>query len=343
MSTTNPFTLMFGKLPNEYIKRYKDSSQVMDAFKSVTPVSQVYLIEGIRGSGKTVLMTYIANELKKDENWIVIDLNSAKNLIDDCAMRLTDSYKKLPSYKSFSISIAGFGFGLGEKEGDSVSIINDILDDLKKQNKRVLITIDEVVCNNNMRQFANQFQIFIRNDCPIFLIMTGLYENIELLQNDKQLTFLLRTPKIKMEPLSISQITSQYSKIFEIDKNQAKTLALITKGYAFAFQALGYLYYEEYDIKSLDEILSDLDDILYDFAYKKIWEGLSENDKKVVIAVGDEMVKVKEICEKTGMPSNIFSTYRDRLKKRGILTAPSYGYISLNLPRFVCIIKSYVI
>ncbi len=63
-----------------------------------------------------------------------------------------------------------------------------------------------------MKQFASQFQIWIRRDYPIFLLMTGLYESIDAIQNSPQLTFLLRLPKISMGPLGIAQETRQYEK-----------------------------------------------------------------------------------------------------------------------------------
>ena len=43
---------------------------------------------------------------------------------------------------------------------------------------RLLITIDEVVYSEQMKVFVSAFQIFMRQDYPIFLLMTGLYENI---------------------------------------------------------------------------------------------------------------------------------------------------------------------
>ena len=49
---------------------------------------------------------------------------------------------------------------------------------LAKKNKKVIITIDEVTANTDMRIFASQFQIFMRKEYPVYLIMTGLYENI---------------------------------------------------------------------------------------------------------------------------------------------------------------------
>ena len=205
----------------------------------------------------------------------------------------------------------------------------------------MVITIDEVMHDDNMRHFASQFQIFVRKDYPVFLLMTGLYENIYAIQNDPALTFLLRTPKISLEPLSLHQITKQYAYIFQIDEDSAKNLARITKGYAFAFQALGRLYYEHNDEMELGEILLKLDDMLDDFVYKKIWSSLSRQDKDVVLAIKKDETKVSEICKKTGMTSAVFSKYRERLIKRGIIMSTGHGYVSLTLPRFEIVAKSY--
>lgn len=224
---------------------------------------------------------------------------------------------------------------------DNVSIIDDILSSLKKHHKKVLITIDEVLHDDNMRHFASQFQIFVRKNYPVFLIMTGLYENIYAIQNDPALTFLLRTPKIHLEPLSLHQITKHYAEIFQLDQVQAKKLAQITKGYAFAFQVLGLLYYEHRDEMELDDILSKLDDMLDDFVYKKIWTSLSKQDKDVVLTIKKENTKVSDICKKLGMTSSVFSRYRDRLLKRGIISSSQHGYVSLALPRFELIARSY--
>ena len=70
-------------------------------------------------------------ELQKDKDWIVVDLNSTQNLLDDFAMRLVDSCKEFTDIlkKGFNVSVAGFGVGInGENQNrSSVSIINEIL------------------------------------------------------------------------------------------------------------------------------------------------------------------------------------------------------------------------
>ena len=104
---------------------------------------------------------------------------------------------------------------------------------------------------------------------------------INVSQNDKSLTFLLRAPKIHLEPLSIYQISTQYETALSIPPETAVELARLTKGYAFAFQALGLLYFDKTEMQSLSDILPKLDGMLDDFVYRKIWESLSEKRARI--------------------------------------------------------------
>ncbi|MBO6214788.1 MAG: ATP-binding protein, partial [Lachnospiraceae bacterium] len=222
-----------------------------------------------------------------------------------------------------------------------VGMIEKSFKSVIKKHKRVLITIDEVIHNESMRIFASQFQIFVRQDLPIFLIMTGLYENIYELQNDPALTFLLRTPKIITEPLSILQITNQYRDIFELPDNEANKLAKMTKGYAFAFQALGVSYWDNKE-RGMTGVLEKYDALLDDFVYKKIWASLSGKEKEIILAFSDDVLKTKDVCEKTGISSSVFSQYREKLRVKGLLDTSSYGYVALKLPRLYEVVKMYI-
>ena len=88
MRNNNPFTLTFGKVPAEYISRYENMERVVSTFGAENPVSQTYLIEGIRGSGKTVLMTAISNELKENDDWVMLDINPTFDILEDMASRI---------------------------------------------------------------------------------------------------------------------------------------------------------------------------------------------------------------------------------------------------------------
>lgn len=346
MKKNNPFTLAFGKPPVRLINRYEDVDNIITTFDADYTISYTYLIEGVRGGGKTVLMSSVANELKKDDSWIIVNLNSTQDLLYGLAKSLENTIKNIPEFldKGFNLSVLGVGIGIGAdaKEKDNISVIEDLLSYIKKKNKKLLVTIDEVMHDDNMRVFASQFQIFLREDYPIYVIMTGLYENIYAIQNDPGLTFLLRSPKIRIEPLSLSQITRQYMQIFEIDQGDAKMLADITKGYAFAFQALGLLYWEYRDELSLDEILIKFDDMLDGYVYKKIWEGLSKQDKKLIMALEDNKeVATKELLKRTGIKANSYPKYRERLINKGVIVTPEHGTVALALPRFRGIVELY--
>ena len=59
MKEYNPFTLTFGKQPLRLIAREETINTVLDVFDAEHSVSQTYMVEGIRGSGKTVFITKI--------------------------------------------------------------------------------------------------------------------------------------------------------------------------------------------------------------------------------------------------------------------------------------------
>lgn len=65
--STNPFTLSFGKKPLQYISRLTETNQILESFCAEIPSNQIYMITGVRGSGKTVMMTNIASELRKEK------------------------------------------------------------------------------------------------------------------------------------------------------------------------------------------------------------------------------------------------------------------------------------
>jgi hypothetical protein len=305
------------------------------------------LISGIRGSGKTVLMTSVAKELAATGEWYVADLNPTQDLLEDLVYRLADACGRKEEFSEagMNVSVAGFGLGITGRRGekDAVGKIESLLEFAQKKGKKVLITIDEVMNHTSMAVFASQFQIFLRKDYPVYLIMTGLYENIYAIQNNPSLTFLLRSPKIFMDPLSLLQISEHYRQVFELDQKEANHLAACTRGYAFAFQALGFLYWEYRGDREEQDIIRELEHLLDEFAYRKIWESLSGQDKSIVLFLADQRkCQVKYLREKLHMTSGTFSKYRERLLYKGLIRSSERGTVELALPFFGELAKEYV-
>ena len=63
----NPFELTFGLKPNNYISRLKQSDEIISNFKNKTG-SKVFLITGVRGTGKTVMLSHVSKQFEDDKN-----------------------------------------------------------------------------------------------------------------------------------------------------------------------------------------------------------------------------------------------------------------------------------
>jgi len=174
--------------------------------------------------------------------------------------------------------------------------------------------------------------------------MTGLYNNISDIQNVKSLTFLLRSQRTILEPLNINMISNKYQQIFKIEKKNSDKLAIATKGYAFCYQLLGDILFKKEKTIIDEDILNELDEKLYEYCYEKIYSDLSDIDKLIISTFKEERVyKTNEILSSINMNIKLFSLYRDRLTKRGILISRGYGKIELILPRFNIVTLKYTI
>lgn len=332
----NPFCLTFGKEPYQLISRYVPMNEIINAFTEEKPSQQVYMITGVRGSGKTVFMNSVSKELKEDNDWVVIELNSSGELLKELAEKLYSIKGMSKIFNESGINLSAFGIGVELKKNDPIGAslevaIENMLEKLSKKNKRVLISIDEVSNSKEMRTFAGAFQIFLRHDLPLFLLMTGLYENINSLQNEKNLTFLYRAPKIYLKPLNLSSMCDIYENTLSLSHDESLILAKETKGYSFAFQVIGYFCFKHKGNfeRSKREIRQYLDDYVYD----KIWLELPEKERQIMITIAvDKIYEVATIKDKIGFKSNEFSVYRDRLIKKGILESHSRGSLEIALP-----------
>ena len=213
-----------------------------------------------------------------------------------------------------------------------------ILTNLQKAGKKVLVAIDEVTSNSQMHEFASAFQIMIRQNAPLYLLMTGLYENIDELQNEKSLTFLYRAPKIYLKGLNLGAVGRKYKSIFSLNDEQAREMANLTKGYPFAFQVLGYLTYN--NAGDYTSVISEYRQYLEDYVYDKIWSELSPKDKQITYVIAEcESGRIIEIRQRLGIDTNAFNPYRKRLIRKGIINGDERGFVKFTLPMF----KEYVL
>lgn len=339
----NPFTIALGRRPLQNIERTAEKNRILESFQATQINQQIYMITGTIGSGKTVLMTDISNRLRTYDNWTVIELNPEIDMLHSLAAKLSQEERFREAFRNAKINLSLLGLGLeiagAPSIADDETAIIRMLESISKKGNRVLITVDEVSNNENVRKFLAAFYLFIRKDLPAFLLMTGLYENIEELQQHKSMSFAHRIPLIFLEPLNISAIASRYRGLFHMEEEDAYQMARLTKGYAFAFQVLGYLTFlsEERQYKN---VLPEYRQYLDDFVYEKLWSELSAKDKKVARGIAEtESGDSVDIQKALDITSNSLSQYQQRLMKKGLVSGEEHGKLQFTLPLFEEFVK----
>lgn len=334
----NPYAISFGRIPTKYINRSMMIDDIIDALTSDVITEQAFKITGIRGMGKTVTLTAIEKELRDIDDWIVVDLRPDSDILNDLVANLYSAVPFVTEFVDTSLNLSHFGIGLSVHKKSPVASIDyalkKIFEIIKKRNKKVLVAIDEARKSESMVDFIQEFQILIREEMPIYLIAAGLYEDIEALENSDGLTFFLRAQKVEMTPLNLTVIRADYEKTLGIDRSVAEEMALITKGYPFAFQALGKFMWESETRELDDVVLALLDEALAEKVYNKIWSELTDRDKFYLsfILTKDKM-QASELLELTKKSHSEWSEPRKRLSAKGIIDTRTRGVITVRLPR----------
>lgn len=349
----NPFTTDFSKIPEFTYIHTNEASEILENFNYDHPSGSVFKITGVRGSGKTVILAKVEEELRNNSDWLVLDINPVRGTLEQVAAMLVKAGFGPSDKKNIGInlsaSVLGSGGGVGytsQKDDRFLDIgveVEEMIKNVEKKGKKILIGIDEVSKSQEMIKFASEYGRWLRASYPVYFVCTGLYENIQELSNVKNLTFFRRAATIKTEPLNAIRMSEMYKNKLSVDNDTARLMAKLTKGYAYAFQELGVLYFRKKANETMDDVVSSLKTELFTYSYEKIWEEMSEMDRMFAsLLINKEEYKREELLQALNDKANVYSVYRDRLLKRGIISKRQ-GYISLALPYFADYIKEYAL
>ena len=350
----NPFTHTYGNAGQAYIDM-KWADKAINNFDYDKPTEYVYKITGVRGGGKTVVLSdiikYYRQKVNADKGWLVYDLSSARDPLHTLVSYLSNEKfagrgKKLSGINiSASVGVIGGSISTENSAGDAYYDDEVELDKLLNKafgkDKRILICIDDIAKTDAMVAFCSVYAKYIRTEKPVYLICTGLYSNVEALGRVKNLTFFRRAETIEVGSLSDVSITTKYRKLLNIDIEEARKLARLTKGYAYAYQVLGSLYFNKRGNDTIEDLMDDYDEIIFSQSYEKIWEELTEGEHKLVEIILDHK-KREDILAKMEKPKN-YSEYRSSLIKGGIIRESKRGEVDFCLPHFEEYVRYYCI
>lgn len=336
----NPYAVAFGRIPTSYIDRDTLIDEIVSSFTSEYVDAQCYKLTGVRGSGKTVTMTAISQKLLAcNDAWITVDLSASEQILQDLIVKLYDLVPFLTRFIDTELNLSAFGIGVSisaNRPAASIDVaFEKILGDIKRRGKRLLITIDEISQSAEIIHFIKLFQQMVRGEYPIYFLAAGLHGKIEELENTEGLTFFYRAPKKKMEPLNLTLIRADYQKKLGVSRDVAEKMAYLTKGYAFAYQALGKYMWETGEQDITEDVMLRVDAALEEGAYKIIWRELSNTERLYVrFLCQKDVMEVSELLELTKKKGSEWSRPRKNLLDKDLLRSPRRGAVEFVLPRF---------
>ena len=112
MTGKNPYSLIFGKEPQEMIPRIAQTDEVIQSFMGDPPSQQICMITGVRGCGKTVQMTMINRFFSAQPGWIVAEVNPDGDILKSLAAKLASQQTLAKLFQSAKLNLSFFGIGL---------------------------------------------------------------------------------------------------------------------------------------------------------------------------------------------------------------------------------------
>lgn len=345
MYKENPFDAEFGGIPELYLDFNNDAKfYAKRAHRERKHPTYSLFITGVRGSGKTVFMNKVGRELQKYDDTVVITLHNTSDLFRMIYIKLVPFLEKVKKWKStlsINLPFVSVSFSEASENHDEIYYkieIEKILKAFKKINIRVVFCIDEVSNTPAIQKLAEEFNEWSMHDYRVSVIMTGLLKEVAELSGSHNLTFLVRADRFhvkKLLPLSVAQT---YMSVFDISSNQAEKLAKLSKGYAYAFQLIGDLMYENLDQgvdfeRALEETKLAFKDILFNQAYDVISHELTDIDFEFLYAMTQDN-SIGAIIKRMNKSKQYVNAYRAKLVKYDIIRPIVRGKLGFTLPLF---------
>ena len=226
------------------------------------------------------------------KGWLVYDLSSARDPLHTLVSYLAK--EKLTSGKRKQVNMsagATFGFITGSVSTaakntdpyyDDEVELDVMLNAAFAKGKRILVCIDDIAKSDEVIAFCSVYAKYIRAEKPIFLVCTGLFTNMEALGRVRNLTFFRRAETIEVRSLSDVSITMKYMKLLGVPIEDARMMARLTRGYAYAYQVLGSLFFNKENNDGVEDLMNDFDERLFSQSYEKIWEELTEGERRLI-------------------------------------------------------------
>ena len=347
----DPFTRTPGIAGKAYIDN-GIADEIITNFCSDESSKYVYKITGLRGSGKSVEYGKVIRTLKEKKNWLVYPLSASgdavSTLISKLSMEKFIDSKKTTSSISSTTSVNGNAIVVSGNESVNVSksftenehfysdeaALTHMIKLANTKKYKVLIGMDDISKTPEMVKLLSMIGSMLLEGLKLYLIVTGLSENIEDFSTEKNLTFFKRADEREITALNKYDIAFMYEKLLKIESTEAIKIQKVSMGYAYAYQVLGSLYFSKKKNETLEDLIPAFERILFKDSYDLIWNSLTPGEKEIIRCIyKTDSGKADDIKNLMKNP-NSYPVFRNRLINKHIVNGDTRGYLKINLPRF---------
>lgn len=352
----NPFTPTFGIVPAHLAGRRAILQDMRQAFENGLgdPNLSTILI-GARGSGKTALLSCIADEARQC-GWIAVDVMAGEGMLEDILQRAVEASAHLVATEPAG-HLTGLSVGQifnvewtrdAAPEANWRTRMNAVFAGLAEHGVGLLITVDEVkVTYSEMVQLAATYQLFIREGKKVSLVMAGLPSNVDDLLANDDVSFLRRSQQRYLGRISDVDIEAAFRRTVE-DAGKAigpEALGLCVgaiKGFPYMMQLVGYRAWEasgEGPAITLEDARTGIDRAdreLTNGVLAATYRELSPGDRRFLAAMleDDGPSRGSEVARRLGRGTNYVSTYKRRLLRQGIIEELPDASFEICIPFF---------
>lgn len=360
----NPFTPNFGQIPRVLAGRDQLIDEIVSAFDNAPgDPSLTSILIGARGTGKTALLSLLANEAES-KGWLAVNVPCVGGMLEEIFQGTVKASSHLIC-QSDETKLTGLTIGqlIGleweAKPSEKPTWflrMSALLDELDRRDVGLLITVDEVRPSlEEMGLLASYYQLFVRDERKVALLMAGLPSEVSLLLNDKSASFLRRASQYHIgdigdadAELVLERTAEEGEKAFTPD-----ALGRVVEacgGFPYLIQLMGYRSWQAagnsstIDAESAERGISRARSDFETRVLKATLDELSDKDLEFLCAMAQDRdeSRTSEIAERMGQSTGYVSQYRRRLLEQGVIAAQGRGKVTFALPFLKEYLKEYL-
>jgi hypothetical protein len=349
----NPFTPTFGSIPMLLAGRWNIINAVLNGLRNGPgDPNRSTIFIGARGSGKTVLLTKIAEEAAKI-GWISANVTASDTMLDEIIDEVTlngaEFLETEAGLRVTGINIAGFGANVDvapKPERTWRAKLAVLISELNEKNIGLLLTIDEVdVDQPGLKTVITSFQHFVRERRDVALLMAGLPHNVSELLSDKNVSFLRRSFQHRLDSIEQTEVVKSFKDTITLSGKKIEDKALrkaaeATGGFPFLIQLIGYHAWDQagpaeiitsgHVSKGIAAAFDDMGNMIFRTTMRE----LSDTDIRFLKAMtmDDKESTMADIRGRMNVSDSYASQYRIRLIEQGLIAPTGRGKVEFAIP-----------